>query len=86
VALFSSAWTSEVSRSSGKIAVDFADFTEKRVPATLADFFADCELDSHDKALCWPNRRRLTFFADFFLFNVINPSGSGTPTKLDMLS
>jgi hypothetical protein len=76
VALFSSAWTSEVSRSSGTIAIDFADLTEKRVPATSADFFADCELDSHDKALCWRNRRRLTFFADFLLFNVMIQVGS----------
>ena len=71
-ALFSSACTFEVSGSSGRIALDFAELTEKRVPATLADFLADCELDSHDKTLCWPTRRRLTLFADFFLFNIIN--------------
>jgi hypothetical protein len=46
--------------------------TEKRVPATFADFLADCELDSHDKTLCRPARRTLTLFADFFLFNIIN--------------
>src|SRR6266404_698134 len=31
-ASFSTAWISEVNRSSGRIAVDFADLTEKRVP------------------------------------------------------
>jgi len=38
----------------------------------LADFLADCELDSHDKTLFRPARRGLTLFADFFLFNIMN--------------
>jgi hypothetical protein len=70
-ALFSNAWTSEANRSSGRIPVEFADLIEKRLPATLADFFAEFELDSHDKALCWPNRGRLIVFADFLLFNTL---------------
>ena len=71
VALFSSTWTSEVSDSSGRRAASFADLTEKRVPATLADSLADCELDSHDTALGWPNRTGLTLFGGFLLFNVV---------------
>ena len=50
-ALFSSAWTSETSGSSGRIAGCFAELAEKRVPASCADCLAACELESHDKPL-----------------------------------
>jgi hypothetical protein len=71
VALFSSTWTCEARGSSGRIAAGVADFNEKSVPATLADSFADCELNSHDRELGWPARRWLILFDDFFLFNVM---------------
>lgn len=71
VALFSSAWTCEARGSSGRSVAVVADFSEKRVPATLADSFADCELNSHARELGRPARRWLTLFDDFFLFNVM---------------
>ena len=51
VALFNSTWTSDASGSSRRSAAGFVDLTEKRVPATLADSLANCELDSHDRVL-----------------------------------
>jgi hypothetical protein len=77
VALFSSAWTSEANGSSGSIATGFADFTEKRVPATAATSLADFEVD-HDMVTGWPKRSRLKLFGDFFLF-----SGMATQYLLD---
>lgn len=70
VALFSSTWTCEARGSSGSSAAGVADFNEKRVPATLADSFADCELNSHDRELGRPDPG-LELFDNFFLFNVI---------------
>jgi hypothetical protein len=74
VALFSSTWTCEARSSSGRSAACVTDFNEKRVPATLADSFADCELNSHDKELGRPDPKWLTLFDDFFLFNVMGNS------------
>jgi len=51
VALFRSVRTSEVSGSSGRIAACPAKLAEKKVPASLADCFARCAVESHDKAL-----------------------------------
>ena len=51
VALFNSTCTSDASGSSRRSAAGFVDLTEKRVPATLADSLANCELDSHDRVL-----------------------------------
>jgi hypothetical protein len=51
VALFRSVRTSEVSGSSGRIAACPAKLAEKKVPASLADCFAHCAVESHDKAL-----------------------------------
>lgn len=51
---------------------------EKRLPETLADSLAERELDSHHHVLSGSNRRRLTLFADFFLFNVMKLTGCAT--------
>jgi hypothetical protein len=50
---------------------EVAGFNEKRVPATLAVSFADCEWESHDRELGRPARRLLIFLDNFFLFSVM---------------
>lgn len=71
VSLLRTIWTCEARASPSGRAPGVVDFNEKRVPATLADSLADCELNSHDSELDRSVRRWLRLFADFFLFNVM---------------
>jgi hypothetical protein len=79
VTLFSSAWTSETSGSSGRSATGLAILLEKRVPATLATSLAECELDSHVSVHDRPKRAGFAALHGFFLFKQI-------PSSADPLS